>query len=167
MAREPLAEPLMEEGEKIMQGKQQGFTLVELLIVVAIISILAAVLIPNLLGAKRTASSKAAQQFGQAVSMALNTYMAARPGLTASAVMTAFGGNDCAKAYTLSGGSSSPRVTPGGNGMGGLSAWGPPPDVNTRCTLAEDTTTSSTTDFSVTTWSTRDSQTRYVNGVKQ
>ena len=49
----------------------KGFTLIELLIVVAIIAILAAVLIPNLLNARKNANTVAAQSYVRNVATAV------------------------------------------------------------------------------------------------
>ena len=65
---------------------RKGFTLVEIMIVVAIIALLAAIAIPNLMSAKRTANTAAAKANVRALSTAAEVFATGHSGTYPSTV---------------------------------------------------------------------------------
>jgi prepilin-type N-terminal cleavage/methylation domain-containing protein len=72
--------------------KQKGFSLIELLIVVAIILIIAAIAIPNLMRARMAANDSSAAASERSIITAEVAYFAAFPTLGFPAAMTTLGG---------------------------------------------------------------------------
>jgi prepilin-type N-terminal cleavage/methylation domain-containing protein len=72
--------------------KQKGFSLIELLIVVAIILIIAAIAIPNLLRARMSANDSSAAQSVRQINTAEIGYAAAYPTLGYPAALSTLGG---------------------------------------------------------------------------
>jgi type IV pilus assembly protein PilA len=75
-----------------MRNKQKGFSLIELLIVVAIILIIAAIAIPNLLRARMAANEASAVASIRTINTAEVTYNSTYPTVGFAATLTVLGG---------------------------------------------------------------------------
>ena len=82
---------------KLAMGRNKGFSLIELLIVVAIILIIAAIAIPNLLRAKIAANESSAVSAVRSINTAEFTYNTAYPGTGYATALANLGGpaNGC------------------------------------------------------------------------
>ena len=76
--------------------KQKGFSLIELLIVVAIILIIAAMAIPNLMRARMSANEAAAASGVRTVNAAQISYESSYPNAGYAVTLSALGGTTCA-----------------------------------------------------------------------
>ncbi len=75
--------------------KQKGFSLIELLIVVAIILIIAALAVPNFLRSRMAANESAAAGAVRIVTSAQISYNSTYPSVGFASTLTALGGSNC------------------------------------------------------------------------
>jgi prepilin-type N-terminal cleavage/methylation domain-containing protein len=78
-----------------MPKKQRGFSLIELLIVIAIILIIASIAIPSLVAARRQTNETAAVGAIRAINTAQISYVSAYPAIGFASTLAVLGGTAC------------------------------------------------------------------------
>jgi len=133
--------------------KQKGFSLIELLIVVAIILIIAAIAIPNLLRARIASNESSAVASIRTINTAMISYNSAYPSVGYAANLTALTGTctgtvvpssgaACLIDSTLASGTKSGYNFSATGTSGGYAAWATPVTINTTgvrgfCSVAD------------------------------
>ena len=133
--------------------KQKGFSLIELLIVVAIILIIAAIAIPNLLRARIASNESSAVASVRTINTAMISYNSSYPSIGYAANLTTLTGTctggvvpssgaACLIDSTLAAGAKSGYTFSVQGTSGGYAAWANPQHVNTTgvrafCSVAD------------------------------
>ena len=133
--------------------KQKGFSLIELLIVVAIILIIAAIAIPNLLRARIAANESSAVASVRTINTAMISYNSSYPSVGYAANLQALTGtctgsvipsstSACLIDTTLAGGTKSGYTFNAAGTSAGYAVWANPVSVNTTgvnsfCSVAD------------------------------